>query len=61
MRISLSDFIPGALDIEDAIRVAQTLEADGHLDYVNVTAAGYHNIFLRDRSPPTSPTATSST
>jgi mycofactocin system FadH/OYE family oxidoreductase 2 len=44
VRISLSDFIPGALDVEDAIRVAWTLEADGHLDYVNVTAAGYHNI-----------------
>src|SRR5262249_3957537 len=41
----LSDFIPGALDIEDAIRVARTLEADGRIDYVNVTAAGYHIIF----------------
>ena len=29
VRISLSDFIPGALDVDDAIRVAQTLEADG--------------------------------
>ena len=46
VRISLSDFIPGALDIEDAVRVAQELEADGQIDYVNVTAAGYHNIFL---------------
>jgi mycofactocin system FadH/OYE family oxidoreductase 2 len=46
VRISLSDFIPGALDVTDAIRVAQTLEADGHLDYINVTAAGYHNIHL---------------
>lgn len=46
VRISLSDFIPGALDIEDAVRVVQILEADGRLDYVNVTAAGYHNIFL---------------
>jgi mycofactocin system FadH/OYE family oxidoreductase 2 len=45
VRISLTDFIPGALDIEDAIRVAQMLEADGRIDYVNVTAAGYHNIF----------------
>ena len=45
MRISLTDFIPGALDIEDAVRVARTLEADGQIDYVNVTAAGYHNIF----------------
>jgi mycofactocin system FadH/OYE family oxidoreductase 2 len=45
VRISLTDFIPGALDIEDAIRVAQILETDGRIDYVNVTAAGYHNIF----------------
>src|SRR5438552_10343041 len=45
VRISLTDFIPGALDIEDAVRVARTLEADGGIDYVNVTAAGYHNIF----------------
>jgi mycofactocin system FadH/OYE family oxidoreductase 2 len=45
VRISLSDFIPGALDVDDAIRVAQTLETDGQIDYVNVTAAGYHNIF----------------
>jgi mycofactocin system FadH/OYE family oxidoreductase 2 len=45
VRISLTDFIPGALDVEDAVRVAQTLEADGRIDYVNVTAAGYHNIF----------------
>jgi mycofactocin system FadH/OYE family oxidoreductase 2 len=45
VRISLTDFIPGALDIDDAIRVAQTLQADGRIDYVNVTAAGYHNIF----------------
>ena len=46
VRISLSDFIPGALDIEDAVQVAQELEADGRIDYVNVTAAGYHNIFM---------------
>ena len=45
VRISLTDFIPGALDIDDAIRVAQAVEADGKIDYVNVTAAGYHNIF----------------
>jgi 2,4-dienoyl-CoA reductase-like NADH-dependent reductase (Old Yellow Enzyme family) len=46
VRISLTDFIPGALGIEDAIRVARLLEADGRIDYVNVTAAGYHNIFM---------------
>src|SRR5262245_14737859 len=45
-RISLGDFIPGALDIGDAVRVAGALEADGQIDYLNVTVAGYHNIFL---------------
>jgi 2,4-dienoyl-CoA reductase-like NADH-dependent reductase (Old Yellow Enzyme family) len=45
VRISLSDFIPGALDIGDAVAVTETLESDGQIDYVNVTAAGYHNIF----------------
>jgi hypothetical protein len=45
VRISLSDFIPGALDIDDAIRAAQILRDDGRTDYVNVTAAGYHNIY----------------
>jgi mycofactocin system FadH/OYE family oxidoreductase 2 len=45
VRISLSDFIPGALDVDDAVRVARILESDGRIDYVNVTAAGYHNIF----------------
>jgi len=46
VRISLSDFLPGALDVEDAVRVARALEQDGRIDYVNVTAAGYHNIFM---------------
>ena len=45
VRISLTDFVPGALDIDDAIRVAQELERAGGLDYLNVTAAGYHNIW----------------
>src|SRR5947207_4496678 len=45
VRMSLSDFIPGGLVVEDAILVVRTLEADGQIDYVNVTAAGYHNIF----------------
>jgi mycofactocin system FadH/OYE family oxidoreductase 2 len=45
VRISLTDFVPGALDVDDAIRVAHELERAGGLDYVNVTAAGYHNIW----------------
>lgn len=42
-RISLSDFVPGSLEIEDAIEVARVLEATGKLDYINVTAGGYHD------------------
>jgi mycofactocin system FadH/OYE family oxidoreductase 2 len=45
VRLSLTDFIPGALDIEDAVRVAQEVERAGGIDYVNVSAAGYHNIW----------------
>jgi mycofactocin system FadH/OYE family oxidoreductase 2 len=45
VRISLTDFITGGLDVDDAIRVAQELERTGGIDYVNVTAAGYHNIW----------------
>jgi mycofactocin system FadH/OYE family oxidoreductase 2 len=45
VRISLTDFVPGGLDVEDAVRVAQELERAGGIDYVNVTAAGYHNIW----------------
>jgi mycofactocin system FadH/OYE family oxidoreductase 2 len=45
VRISLTDFVPGGLDVDDAIRVAQELERAGGIDYVNVTAAGYHNIW----------------
>jgi mycofactocin system FadH/OYE family oxidoreductase 2 len=45
VRISLTDFVPGGLDVDDAIRVARELERAGGIDYVNVTAAGYHNIW----------------
>jgi mycofactocin system FadH/OYE family oxidoreductase 2 len=45
VRISLTDFITGGLDVDDAIRVAQELARAGGIDYVNVTAAGYHNIW----------------
>lgn len=45
IRLSLSDFIPGALDVDDAIAIGGALEGDGLIDYVNVSAAGYHNIY----------------
>ena len=41
-----SDFIgEGALDIEDAKETVRLLESWCKLDFVNVSAAGYHNIF----------------
>lgn len=46
IRLSLSDFIPGALDIDDAVAIGGALVGDGLIDYVNVSAAGYHNIHM---------------
>lgn len=46
VRITLSDFIPGGLTVGDAVKTARLLEEDGELDYVNVSAAGYHNIHM---------------
>lgn len=46
IRLTLSDFIPGGLTAGDAVKVARLLEDDGEIDYVNVSAAGYHNIHM---------------
>jgi thioredoxin reductase len=46
VRLTLSDFIPGGLTPGDAVKTARLLEDDGQLDYVNVSAAGYHNIHM---------------
>ena len=46
IRLTLSEFMgEGALDIEDAKETVRLLESWCKLDFVNVTAAGYHNIF----------------
>ena len=46
IRLTLTEFMgEGALDIEDAKETLRLLESWCKLDYVNVTAAGYHNIF----------------
>ncbi|MEZ5098597.1 MAG: FAD-dependent oxidoreductase [Thermoleophilia bacterium] len=42
-RISLSDMVDGGLGPADAVEIVRLLEADGLLDYVNVTAGGYHD------------------
>jgi mycofactocin system FadH/OYE family oxidoreductase 2 len=44
VRVTLSDFMPGALTTGDAVKTARMLEEDGQIDYVNVSAAGYHNV-----------------
>jgi 2,4-dienoyl-CoA reductase-like NADH-dependent reductase (Old Yellow Enzyme family)/thioredoxin reductase len=38
VRMSLTDFVDGGLGVEDAIEIAQALEADGKIDYINVSA-----------------------
>jgi mycofactocin system FadH/OYE family oxidoreductase 2 len=46
IRLTLSEFMgEGALDIEDAKETVRLLESWCKLDFVNVSAAGYHNIF----------------
>lgn len=42
VRLNLSDLVDGGLDLEDAVRAATVLAADGHIDYVNTTTGGYH-------------------
>ncbi|MBF6095662.1 FAD-dependent oxidoreductase [Nocardia cyriacigeorgica] len=44
VRLSLSDFIEGALDVTDAVRLATDLEQRGEVDFYCVTGAGYHNL-----------------
>ncbi len=44
VRLSLTDFIDGALDVDDAVRLARELEARGGIDFINVSAAVYHNL-----------------
>ena len=41
----MDELIPGGLGIGETSRVAALLEADGRIDYVNTTVAGYHNMF----------------
>lgn len=43
VRLPLSDGVPGGLGTEEAIEVARRLEADGRIDYVNLSIGGYHD------------------
>ena len=46
VRLSLTDLYEGSLTVEDAIAAVPLLRAAGPIDYVNVSASGYHNIHL---------------
>jgi mycofactocin system FadH/OYE family oxidoreductase 2 len=43
VRLPLSDGVAGGLDVDDAVAVAGRLEADGRIDYVNLSIGGYHD------------------
>jgi 2,4-dienoyl-CoA reductase-like NADH-dependent reductase (Old Yellow Enzyme family) len=43
VRLELTEFVPGGLDLEDAVAVAKVLAADGQIDFINTSAGGYHS------------------
>ena len=61
VRISLTDFIPGGLDIEDAVRVAQDARARRAESTTSTSPRPATTTSSRRSSPRTCPTATSST
>ena len=46
IRLNLHDFMPGGLDLDDAIAAATHLQEQCEIDFINVSAAGYHNIHM---------------
>ncbi|MGA0121890.1 MAG: NAD(P)-binding protein [Gaiellales bacterium] len=46
IRLSLHDFMPGGLTDQDAVEAALHLQDQCRIDYINVSAAGYHNIHM---------------
>ncbi len=45
IRLTLDEFMAGGLTNDDAIETVRIIEAQCDIDFVNVTAAGYHNVF----------------
>lgn len=43
VRISLSDFVPGGMTIDDAVAIAKLLVDAGGIDLITVTGGGYHD------------------
>lgn len=46
VRLVLADFVEGGLEVQDSLEVGRTLRDDGLVDYLNVSAGGYHNLFM---------------
>ncbi|WP_178113541.1 FAD-dependent oxidoreductase [Pseudomonas sp. ANT_H12B] len=43
IRLSMDEMVPGGMEIVDWIKVAQTVEATGHIDYIMATAGVYQS------------------
>jgi 2,4-dienoyl-CoA reductase-like NADH-dependent reductase (Old Yellow Enzyme family)/thioredoxin reductase len=43
IRLGLTEFVEGGLEIEDASRAARLLVAGGGIDFINTSAGGYHS------------------
>lgn len=43
IRLSMDEMVPGGMQIDDWIKVAQTVEATGHIDYIMATAGVYQS------------------
>jgi 2,4-dienoyl-CoA reductase-like NADH-dependent reductase (Old Yellow Enzyme family)/thioredoxin reductase len=46
VRLSLGDFLPGGMEVEDVIGVARELQAAARVDFFNMSGPGYHAFFL---------------
>lgn len=44
IRIPLTEMAPGGFEVDTAVRIARTVADTGLIDYINTTAATYHNI-----------------
>ena len=46
IRLNLHDYMPGGLTDDDAVAAAKHLQEQTEIDFINVSAAGYHNIHM---------------
>jgi 2,4-dienoyl-CoA reductase-like NADH-dependent reductase (Old Yellow Enzyme family) len=46
VRMSLGDFLPGGLDVDDVIGIGQELARTARVDFFNLSGPGYHAFFL---------------